>query len=260
MALSKLIEARGYRHIAYDDIGSTNKELHRLVNHGEAGFLWLTAKRQTSGKGRDGREWSSPEGNLYASLLLIDPADIRHFPEIPLLTAIALQDALSRATGAGERLKIKWPNDILMDQKKLAGILVESGQDQYQRTYVILGCGVNCGFAPETGTRIPAASLHKAGFTGLTPDILLGHFADAFAEWFDVWDGGRGFPRILKAWKQRALGFNQPITARLAHETYHGVFRDLDEYGRLLLEEPDGNVRVISAGDVFLGTMRHDET
>src|ERR1043166_8409052 len=121
-----LSAASGARLLSLDEVGSTNAEAFARARAGERGPLWITARRQTAGRGRRGRAWVSEPGTLYASLLLTDPAPPQRAAELSLVAALAVHDALAeRAAVLGPRLTLKWPNDVLCDGAKLAGILVE---------------------------------------------------------------------------------------------------------------------------------------
>src|SRR2546426_2482581 len=126
MKLEPRASAAGVRLIAHEVLGSTNSEALQLARHGERGPLWVTAERQSAGRGRRGRSWVSPPGNLYASLLLTDPASPEHWPELSFVAALAIHDAVVEAAAALKpQLAIKWPNDLLLSGKKFAGILIE---------------------------------------------------------------------------------------------------------------------------------------
>src|SRR5262244_3040920 len=126
MKLEPRATAAGVRLIAHEVLGSTNTEALQLARHGERGPLWVTAERQTAGRGRRGRAWISPVGNLYASLLLTEPAPSERWPQLSFVAALAIHDAVAGvAPDCAARLAIKWPNDVLHAGRKLAGILIE---------------------------------------------------------------------------------------------------------------------------------------
>ena len=166
MQLDPTAQAAGARLIAYDTIGSTNEEALRLARAGERAPLWIAAKTQTAGRGRRGRTWVSEPGNLYASLLLSAPSPPDRFPELSFVAAVALHDAVTaRIPGLAGRVLLKWPNDLLIDRNKFAGILVEG-----EGATVVIGIGVNCAHHPD-GTEHPATDLAAAGVRA-TPDSL----------------------------------------------------------------------------------------
>src|SRR5712692_3600029 len=145
MKLDPRATAAGMRLVAHEVLGSTNAEALSLARQGERGPLWITAERQSAGRGRRGRSWVSAPGNLYASLLLTDPAPPEHWPELSFVAALALHDAVGgRIPGLAARLVLKWPNDLLIDRNKFAGILVEG-----EGAAVAIGIGVNCVHHPD---------------------------------------------------------------------------------------------------------------
>lgn len=236
------------RHVALGDVGSTNDEALALAASGEPLPLWVTARRQLSGRGRQGAPWISEAGNLYASLLLIRTFDLPQASQLPLVTALALHDALSAILGAGTGLGIKWPNDLLLNRRKIAGILTESKILADGRPVIVIGCGVNCAHHPQN-TRHPATSLLAEGYT-VTPDELFAEFSKHMAGRLAVWDGGPGFSDIRTAWLDRATGLGETIHVRLPRTTIDGIFAGLDAAGRLILRQASGE-RTISAGELF---------
>ncbi|MFZ1679809.1 MAG: biotin--[acetyl-CoA-carboxylase] ligase, partial [Rhizobiaceae bacterium] len=220
--------------------------------------LWVTAVSQSGGRGRQGRAWVSEPGNLYASVVLIDPAPIERVGTLPLVVALAVHDALRPDFAAlPDRLKIKWPNDILIDGAKVNGVLIESERLADGRLAVVAGIGVNVVSHPGS-TPYPATDLRQAGAaTGL--DTLLGRLATAFSSRLGEWRAGTGFAHLRPAWKAAARGLGDEVSVRLADGEARGVFEDLDEEGYLCLATPTGRRR-ISAGDLFFipasGTMK----
>src|SRR6267142_150725 len=123
--LDPIASAAGARLLAYDEIDSTNAEALRLMRQGEQGPLWITAERQTAGRGRRGRSWISLPGNLHASLLLTDPGPAEHWPQISFVGALAVHDAVVElAPEIRPMLELKWPNDLLLAGAKFARILI----------------------------------------------------------------------------------------------------------------------------------------
>ncbi|HKY18478.1 MAG TPA: biotin--[acetyl-CoA-carboxylase] ligase, partial [Rhizomicrobium sp.] len=140
-------------------------------------------------------------------------------------------------------ISLKWPNDVLADDKKLAGMLLESGGD-----WLAIGIGVNLAHSPRA-TEFPATALAQLGIVPPSPQDALRVLAGRFAHWYDVWMQ-QGFETIRTAWLARAHGLGGPIRARLPHESHDGVFEGLDAEGALLLNQ-QGRVRTITAGEVF---------
>ena len=244
-------DADDFRHVALGDVGSTNCECLDLARAGDPGRLWITASRQLQGRGRRGRQWVSEAGNLYASLLLIDPAPAGAIASLPLVAAVAVHRAIERVLppDTSGALTIKWPNDILLDGAKCCGILLESEILADGRRAVVIGCGVNVGHAPPPGL-YPTVALNQAG-AGTDPQVLFAHLFQTMAEELGHWNGGEGLNLTIAAWLARAQGVGQAITVHLADRTLAGRFCGLDQGGRLLLKQDDATTVTISAGDVF---------
>ena len=240
---------KGYALKSFDVIDSTNEEAKRLGAAGQAGPIWISATRQTAGRGRRGRIWESPSGNLAATLLLRPGKSAAECAQVSFVAAIATADALA-SFARGTDFRVKWPNDVLANGGKIAGILLESasqGSDPPQ--WLAIGIGINLAMHPE-GTEHPATSLSRLGTTPPTPEDALLHLAAAFAKWYEIWHG-EGFATIRDAWLARAAGLGTRIVARLSKEETSGVFEGIDEAGALLLREGVDRVRVIPAGEVF---------
>jgi BirA family transcriptional regulator, biotin operon repressor / biotin---[acetyl-CoA-carboxylase] ligase len=238
--------------LAFDEIDSTNSEARRRAEASEAGPLWITALRQTLGRGRRGRAWETGQGNLAATLLMTTDREPRDAAQVSFVAALAVSD-LARAHLPAERVQVKWPNDVLVEGRKLAGILVESGQRPEGGLWLAIGVGFNLAKAPENPER-PATTLAAETLTPPPePRAALEGLAAAFADWLEVWDD-QGFAAIASAWTARAHGLGQVCTARLPAETVEGVAEGLDSDGALRLRLADGSLRRITAGDVFFGS------
>lgn len=216
---------------------------------GDPGRLWITARTQSGGRGRNGRLWTSETGNLFCSLLLVDPAPLARAPEFGFVTSLALALALRGILGEDKELKIKWPNDVLYDGAKLAGILLES--IALPRGFAcVAGIGVNCGSHPE-GTLYPATDLSAAAGRSIAPDVVFAALSAAMARQLEVWSKGAGFPAIRVGWLALAAGVGGRIKVARPNEILEGVFETIDATGRLILRQ-DAGVKAIEAGDVFL--------
>jgi BirA family biotin operon repressor/biotin-[acetyl-CoA-carboxylase] ligase len=220
------------------ETGSTNDDMAALAREGAAEGLWLRAERQTGGKGRQGRAWSSLPGNLYASTLVrIRPGD-PPAPTLALVAAVALHET---AALFAPGVRIKWPNDLLAGPAKLSGILLERAEDA-----VVIGFGVNLAHHP-TDIERPATSIFALAGAAPDPDAFLDALADAFARWLGRWRSG-GLAPVRRAWLSAA----HPAGTALNAGGQDGLFDGLDESGALRLRLADGSIRVIHAGDVFL--------
>jgi len=240
-----------FRHIELGDVASTNLECMERARAGDAGQLWITAVRQTGGRARRGRNWVSEPGNLYSSLLLIDPAPWEALASLPLMVTIAVYDAVASVLPGDARseLKIKWPNDVLINGRKTAGILIEAEQLADGRRAVVIGCGINVAHRPETGL-YPATCLAEQG-SAATPQELFARLVVSMDNVLNDWDQGRGLSSIRDAWIERAQGIGQPVTVNLPDRQIHGLFDGIDNEGRLMLAMPDGSKQMIASGDVF---------
>ncbi|MEA2951506.1 MAG: BirA family transcriptional regulator [Alphaproteobacteria bacterium] len=245
MQLDPTAAAAGVKLIAHDTIGSTNTEAWTLARGGECGPLWITAARQTAGRGRRGSIWASEPGNLYTSLLLADAAPSERAGELSFVASLAVHDAvLEIASGLGSRLAVKWPNDLLIDGAKFAGILIEAGGPR-----AVIGIGVNCAQHPNA-TSYPATDLAAAGIE-VSPEQLFTRLSRTMMVRLDQWQRGAGFASIRADWLARVAGLGQDIRVRLPQRELCGHFETLDETGRLLLRFPDGRLEAVSAGEVF---------
>ncbi|MFB2552297.1 biotin--[acetyl-CoA-carboxylase] ligase [Ensifer soli] len=241
-----------YRHEAIDEIDSTNSAALTRARAGEAGGLWITAGRQTGGRGRRGRAWVSERGNLYASLLLIDPAPVERLHSLPLAVAVALHRAVSAVLPAeGAPVRLKWPNDVLIGGAKTSGILLEGEKLVDGRYALVIGCGVNIAHAPDNGLYTVTSLGAEGG--AVSPDELFAHLFVAMAEVLDLWDEGRGIGRVIAEWTAVAAGIGERITVNLPDRSLPGRFAGLDHEGRLILIPDEGAPIHIAAGDVFFG-------
>jgi BirA family biotin operon repressor/biotin-[acetyl-CoA-carboxylase] ligase len=249
---------RGYRLRFYEEIDSTNAEARRLMSAGEDGGLWIWAASQGAGRGRAGRSWASPAGNLYASLAIRPQVPLMTALQLSLLAGVAAHDALSGlaagagATAAALDLRLKWPNDVLLGTAKLGGILLESvSGPANEPPLIVIGTGLNLVRAPGDLGR-PATSLANAGIA-VTPAQAFAALAWSTAEWIARWEEGRGFPAIRDAWLDRAQPVGGPISVRLPGTQLSGTFLGIDEAGALRLSLASGEERRITAGDVAIG-------
>jgi BirA family biotin operon repressor/biotin-[acetyl-CoA-carboxylase] ligase len=255
MKLDPRATAAGVRLVVHDVLGSTNAEALRLARRGESGALWVVAGRQTAGRGRRGRSWISEPGNLYASLLLGAPAPAERWPQLSFVAALAIYDAiLDVAAGLKPLLAIKWPNDVLLDGAKLAGILIEGqsgqGADSGEEGAVAIGIGANCASHPP-GTDHPATDLAAAG-AAVAPESLFGALSARMLGRIAQWNRGDGFSTIRADWLARAVGVGENVLVRLADRELTGHFEALDAAGSLVLRLPGGGATTIAAGDVFV--------
>nr|WP_208413532.1 biotin--[acetyl-CoA-carboxylase] ligase [Sphingomonas leidyi] len=223
------------------ETGSTNADMAELARNGASEGLWLRAERQSAGKGRQGRAWRSPPGNLYVSTLVRTRPGEPSPATLALVAAVAL-DETARVFGLVPMLK--WPNDLLVDGAKLSGILLERVGDA-----VILGFGVNLAHHPEDLDR--ATTSFAAHGPAPDPQLFAETLAESFARWVSRWR--EGIAPVRERWLARAHPLGTALTARLADGTsLDGLFGGLDGEGALILRLADGTSHVIHAADVFL--------
>ncbi|WP_299862804.1 biotin--[acetyl-CoA-carboxylase] ligase [uncultured Hoeflea sp.] len=239
-----------FRHIELGDVASTNAECMELARNGDPGNVWVTATRQTGGRGRRGRGWASEPGNLYASLLLIDPAPWEAMASLPLAVTLAVYEAVASVLPAEAKgLTIKWPNDLLIEGGKTCGILIEAEPFADGRKAVVIGCGINVAHRPDAGL-YKTTCLGEHG-SSATPQDLFARLVVSMDRTLALWDQGRGVASIRDAWIERAEGIGKPVTVNLPDRQIHGLFKAIDGAGRLVLETPDGKQQMIASGDVF---------
>jgi BirA family biotin operon repressor/biotin-[acetyl-CoA-carboxylase] ligase len=234
------------------EVDSTNAEAMRRAAAGEGAGIWIVADRQSQGRGRSGRSWASPAGNLYASLLLELGCTPETAQQLSLVAGVAAIEALSALAGdtlpAG-RLRLKWPNDILLDGAKLGGILVES-TTLAGRRFAVLGTGINLVSAPAALGR----AVTHFGVLGAPPSpaVVAGALAAAMQHWLAIWQEGLAFEAIRIAWLERAGPPGEPISVNAGTGPVAGTFSGLDATGALMLRDADGGNRRFTFGDVTL--------
>lgn len=219
-----------------------------------AGPAWILALEQTAARGRRGREWKHPKGNFSATLVMKPWQGVEHAALYSFVAALALDEALAQLVGPHARLSIKWPNDVLLNGGKIAGILLESLGVGGQISHLAIGIGVNLTEAPgaaevEPGAMAPVSLLGETG-TAITPQDFLPFLARAFAKYQRQFDS-YGFAPIRTAWLARAARLGETVTARMSTETVTGRFETIDEAGNMILTTTAEGRRAIAAGDIF---------
>ena len=264
--LGPTARAAGYRLRGYDSIGSTNTEALDAAAAGDAGGIWFAARQQTAGRGRRGRPWASPYGNLAATLLIVPDTDPTSAATLGFVAGVSLSRALSKILphglvkigidgadelGGDRRIALKWPNDVLADGAKLAGILLEASKLADGRHAVAIGFGVNAVAAPQ-GLPYPATSLTDLGVKRDAEEVFEA-LSDAWVDTFGLWDDGRGVGDVLKHWRASAAGIGAPVAVNQNGEVLRGIFETIDDAGRLIVRAEDNRRIAITAGDVHFG-------
>ena len=251
---------RGYRLFSYDEIGSTSTEAAQAAHVGDVGDVWFASLKQTAGRGRRGRAWETPSGNLAASLLIVPDSDPALAATLGFVAGVALNSALAEVlpgalvrhgVDGARRIALKWPNDLLADGAKLAGILLEAHKRPDGRQAIVIGFGVNVVSAPE-GLAYPATSLAALGATVDAPTIFAA-LSDRWVAALDLWASGRGVADVLTRWREAAAGIGSEIAVAQDGSVVRGIFESIDDSGRLIVRANDNSRVAISAGDVHLG-------
>ena len=237
-----------WRLVRCGEIDSTNEEARRRALAGDPGRLWIVARSQSAGRGRRGRTWVSPEGNLYATALLIDPCPQALAPQLGFVAGVALARAAHDLGAADARLK--WPNDLVRGGAKCAGLLVEGAALPRGRLTCLVGIGANCASAPA-GVGYPTAKLQGRGGKAIEAAELFQRLLRRFDEALAEWRAGAAFEPIRAAWLDRAAGLGERIRIVAADGAREGTFIGLDADGRLLLGE-GSRTATIEAGDLWI--------
>lgn len=239
----------GYRLVSYDTVGSTNDEAKKLARSGagEGSVVW--ALRQTAGRGRRGRRWLSPAGNLHATFVVAPDIAAGRAAQLGFVASLAVGDALREVIPDPERIAYKWPNDVVVEGRKIAGTLIEAETGgSGDLALLVVGIGINLAVAPSD-PGITATSIAALGGDVPAPGTMLEVLAAQFCAWATRWRVA-GFAPIRAAWLARSASVGQPIVVRSDDTRLCGRFRDIDAQGSLLLDTAAG-MRRISAGEVF---------
>jgi BirA family transcriptional regulator, biotin operon repressor / biotin---[acetyl-CoA-carboxylase] ligase len=238
----------GWRVERHTRVGSTNDEARRRAVAGDPGRLWIVADEQTAGRGRQGRAWSSPAGNLYASAVVVDPCETAIAPQIGFVAGIALRRAVSELGDAN--VALKWPNDLVSNGAKLAGLLVEGLMTPERRLVVIAGFGVNLASSPQD-LSYSTTDLSRLLERPVHPSLLIERLARRFDEALTIWDRGNGFAAIRETWLASAAGLGGPIRVSGPRGEREGIFSGIDPQGRLLLHAGD-RIETVESADLTL--------
>ncbi|MDX1975455.1 MAG: biotin--[acetyl-CoA-carboxylase] ligase [Rickettsiales bacterium] len=239
-----------YHLLSFDSLDSTNEEAKRLAKAGGSHGAVIWAKEQTAGKGRLGRQWISSNGNLFVSVLLQPEKPLQQCAELSFVAALAVIEALAPLLPKDQVLTCKWPNDILLNDRKLGGILLESFRaGDAHCSWAVVGVGVNVDSFPAK-TEFPASCLKDAGVELVSAKIILSRFIHHFIESYNLWNQ-KGFAPIRKSWLQHAWRMGKTVVAKLPDGTIEGIAEEMDAHGSLVLKLPNGRKQHILAADIF---------
>ncbi|MFA5592154.1 MAG: biotin--[acetyl-CoA-carboxylase] ligase [Micavibrio sp.] len=226
---------------------STQDMVRTLAETGEGEGLAVQALQQTKGRGRHGNQWASPMGNLYISKLFRPSCKAPDAGQMAFVVALALSEAIDGIIGEGHQKTLKWPNDVLIDGRKVSGILLESALDAHGRVdYLIVGSGVNIFAPPEGAVGLDEVKAERLAINSFRDDYLA-----SLHRWYVLWQE-KGFAPVRAAWLEQAHGLNAPMRIRLPEISYEGVFRGITENGSLIAGI-DGGERIFTAGEVHFG-------
>lgn len=242
----------GHDRIVLDTVDSTLSEAQRRFDSGVTRPTWILAHDQTQARGRRGRAWSMPKGNFATTLILPTTEQPQLIALRSFTTALAVFDACVAATGRTDGLWLKWPNDVLLNGGKLAGILLETLPSGNLPAAVSIGIGVNLVAAPDAH-EVEARALRPVALTEAgaapSPEDFLHLLAPAFAQ-YETQLTTYGFAPIRAAWLDRAAHLGDTVTARTGSEEIRGVFETIDAVGQIVLGTPQGR-RTVAAADIF---------
>lgn len=235
-------------------VDSTNDEAKRLVVDNPQGYLVnkkiVWAKTQLAGKGRDRRSWVSIDGNLFYTAIITPEVETNQLPQMAFIAGLALKEALEYFLPKDVKIKFKWPNDILIDGKKLAGILLESdyvGNPKVRKVFV--GIGVNVEHCPSD-LPIQTTKLYDYIDEKVELRSIIERWIVSFDRWLRLWER-EGFEKPRIVWLAHAHGLGKVTKVRFAQQEHEGAFKEVDETGCLILTLADGSDKKIAAGDVY---------
>lgn len=248
-----------YHLLAYECVDSTNEEAKRLAEGGAAHGAVIWAKEQTAGRGRLQRSWDSRPGNLFVSILLAPKCPLAEAAQLSFVSAVAAVEALQPLLPADGKFHCKWPNDILLGDKKLGGILLESFTTHPEgggkpKQWVVAGVGINIDSHPAEAL-YPATCLKEAGVELVSAKIVLTRFVERFMENYDAWVR-EGFVPVREAWLKHAYGLGRKVEIQSGDEVISGTFSGMSPMGEMLVADGKGKETAINSGDVFFNPLK----
>ncbi|MEI4790165.1 biotin--[acetyl-CoA-carboxylase] ligase [Bacillus sp. FJAT-53060] len=228
----------------YDIIDSTNNEAKRLIQQGEVPSFAVYSRQQTAGRGRLGRPWETPSGNVAVTITVKPPEELSTQSTIAPLTALAIYDVLKPLMRAEEQLAIKWPNDIVIHEAKVSGTLIEA-----DRSAIYIGVGINVQTKPQ---HVPYKTICLSELTDVSADQLVKNLTTAFEKYYTRWQN-EGFEALTALYNKRLFRLNQPLRISLDREKQtwqEGICCGVNRYGHLQLKDDLGHIKAHSAGDI----------
>lgn len=249
----KLDWLKRYNLLIFDVVDSTNSEALRLASSMPAGDFVIITREQTGGRGQKGNSWISVEENLHMSILLTSSANPKDHPQLSFLAANALYDSikyLAKERGVNLDIKLKWPNDVLVGGRKVAGILLESISFD-DKNYVVIGFGVNVMEAPKIDAGYKSTSLSDEGITLNHADEFMNILVNKFDKLYRQWYAHASFMKTRKDWLRRAYNLNKIITIDDGLHRVSGIFKEIDLDGAIVLQLNDGQFSTINSGTII---------
>jgi BirA family transcriptional regulator, biotin operon repressor / biotin---[acetyl-CoA-carboxylase] ligase len=238
-----------YNLLHFESIDSTNAEAMRLAKAGVTGNVLIVADRQTNGRGQRGRKWVSLPGNLHMSIMLETDKNLRQLSQLTFLTANVLAETIASFTNNLDvEVELKWPNDVLINGKKVAGILLESikfGGNQY----VVIGIGVNVSNKPMIENRVVSSLKESINFDQRVED-LMNRLIKKFDQCYFEWERDESFYNIRSKWLSRAHNLSKIVTVDNGEGRISGLFKGIDEEGSIILELAGGQISKLNYGEV----------
>ncbi len=244
----------GYSLSSFEEIDSTNLEALRRADNGIEGPLWIVAERQTRGRGRRGRDWITSQGNLFATLLLTQQGPAGVMSGLSFVAAVAVANMIEQLVIQAKsptQVRLKWPNDILLDNAKAGGILIEtSGASSMQDAYAVaIGIGLNISAHPTQTLAYPTTDFAECGIK-LNRNDVFEQLALSFDHCLSLWQHGAGFASIKQRWLEFGPSVGQELKVDTGVEVITGAFVGLQQHGELVLQLANGSQQVIVAGDI----------
>ena len=228
-------------------LDSTNMEAARIAKRSSFDNQWIVAEQQKVGKGRLGRSWISPKGNLYATALFSEPQGLQVAARVPFIASIAVADTIIAFCPKAD-VKLKWPNDVFVGMSKICGVLVETGRSANVTLWVACGIGINVNVVPYSVNQPVTRMLDWYDRTKIDIEAVLIKLKEHFEQ--RLRQSKSNFQKILATWRSMAMGLNQKITVEVGNIQVEGIFKDIENDGALRLELHDGTSQIIRAGDV----------
>ncbi|CBI76411.1 birA bifunctional protein [Bartonella clarridgeiae 73] len=253
--LSDFAQKQGYDIEAYESVDSTNLVAQQKAHAGHHGYLWIVANEQTQGRARRGRIWSSPKGNLYSSLLLIDDIIHQTAAQLSFVAGVSMVEAIKQFIKNEKQINnlvsLKWPNDILLKGAKSCGILLELFKLTSQKYALVIGIGMNVEHHYEDAP-YPTSSIKNIGLN-VDRKQLFTVLTQYFAENYLLWKQSNGCDIISKKWLLYCSHVGQHIKVINDKRIIEGTFDGLDCNFNCIVKQTNGQQTIITSGDVHFG-------